>query len=275
MAKRNRNTTANIVQKRIKEGRGQGKGKNYLPWLLIQDVPSEGRATRMKGWTTRRVHHFMSDLERDYFYLLDYADDVTDIREQYPLLPIEETIEIAERMGLQHPTDPKTGEPVVMTTDFLIDWGNREVARTVKPSEALGSERTLEKLEIERRYWSRRHVDWAIVTEKDIPYTITRNIEWFHKDYEHDDVFRLGSFVSEQLQVMLYRRLSEGESLARAALACDERLGLTAGTSLAFFKHMLARKYWMVDLKVKIDPGRPVTGLQSLVSMEQFQAEGE
>ncbi len=43
-----------------------------------------------------------------------------DIREQFPLLPIEETIIIAEELGIKHPTDPNTGEPVVMTTDFLV-----------------------------------------------------------------------------------------------------------------------------------------------------------
>ncbi|WP_318246853.1 hypothetical protein [Bacillus norwichensis] len=39
------------------------------------------------------------------------------IREQYPLLPIKETIVMADKLGLKHPTDTKTGEPVVMTTD--------------------------------------------------------------------------------------------------------------------------------------------------------------
>lgn len=54
----------------IKEGRGQGRGKDYLPWLRIQDIPSEGRATRSVGWTTGRRHELLSDLERDCFYLL-------------------------------------------------------------------------------------------------------------------------------------------------------------------------------------------------------------
>nr|WP_238602194.1 TnsA endonuclease N-terminal domain-containing protein [Lysinibacillus parviboronicapiens] len=60
-------------------------------------------------------------MERDYFYLTEYSDFfVVDIREQYPLLPLEETIVIADELGLKHPTDPKTIEPDVMTTDFLL-----------------------------------------------------------------------------------------------------------------------------------------------------------
>ncbi|MCS1394205.1 TnsA endonuclease N-terminal domain-containing protein [Lysinibacillus boronitolerans] len=41
-------------------------------------------------------------------------------------MPLEETIVIADELGLKHPTDPKTNQPVVMTTDFLltVDKGN-------------------------------------------------------------------------------------------------------------------------------------------------------
>nr|WP_255193827.1 TnsA endonuclease N-terminal domain-containing protein [Brevibacillus laterosporus] len=42
------------------------------------------------------------------------------MREQFPLLPLEETIVIANELGINHPTDPKTGSPIVMTTDFLL-----------------------------------------------------------------------------------------------------------------------------------------------------------
>lgn len=133
MAKRKREITDAKIDRFIKEGRGQGAGSDYLPWLRVQDVPSTGRSTRGVGWTTLRQHTFLSDLERDYFYALDYADEVTDIREQYPLLPLEETKLIAENLGVEHPKDPKTGVDIVMTTDFVITYKDKEYARTVKP----------------------------------------------------------------------------------------------------------------------------------------------
>lgn len=274
MAKRKRDFTSSTLQKRLKEGRGQGEGKDYLPWLFIQDVPSEGRATRLKGWTTGRMHHLMSDLERDLFYILDFADHVTDIREQYPLLPLEETLMIADKMGVTHPTDPKTNEPVVMTTDFLVTYKNTEVACAVKPSNVLGSNRTVDKLEIERRYWAERHVQWCVLTEQDIPKTVARNIEWFHKEYENEDMAHFSPFVRLNLQRMLYEQLQEGESLARAATVCDEKLGFPVGTALAYFKHLLARKSWAVDLSVKINPSLPVNNLQILISNETLKEKG-
>lgn len=59
-------------------------------------------------------------MERNYFYLTEYSDVVIDFREQFPVLPLEETRLIADELGIKHPTDPKTGEPILMTTDFLL-----------------------------------------------------------------------------------------------------------------------------------------------------------
>lgn len=64
----------------IKEGRGQGIGFEYKPWINIQDVPSLGRSTRLKGIKTGREHQFLSDMERNYFYILEYSEQVVDIR---------------------------------------------------------------------------------------------------------------------------------------------------------------------------------------------------
>lgn len=123
MSKRTRTSK---VEKWIKEGRGSGIGADYKPWLNIQDVSSLGRSTRLKGIKTKRQHEFLSDLERNYFYLTEYYNFL-DIREQFPLLPLEETIVIADELGLKHPTNPKTNEPVVMTTDFEFNlkWSNK------------------------------------------------------------------------------------------------------------------------------------------------------
>lgn len=108
------------IEQRIKAGRGQGRGREYKPWLDVHDVPSLGKSTRVRGWTTGRVHHLLSLGEERYFYLLDWSEIVVDIREQYPLLPLDETLAIARRLGFVHPRHPRTKEPIVMTTDFLL-----------------------------------------------------------------------------------------------------------------------------------------------------------
>lgn len=258
MAKRRWKVTPESIQKRIALGRGQKEGKDYMPWLTIQDVPSLGLVHRIKGSKHGRVHHLMSNLERDYFYLLDWSEDVVDIREQYPLLPLEETMKIAELCGVKHPQDPATRNMIVMTTDFLITMakdGRRWLqARTVKPSQKLNSRRVLEKFEIERKYWEARNISWGIVTERDMPSIVVRNI----------DVLRLYRTIDDRglsrvkIQAIIdYLRCNLREALsplARITCACDAAIGVRPGSSLVVAYHMIATRQWEIDLHQPFNP---------------------
>lgn len=37
--------TVSSIQRKLKEGRGLGRGKDYKPWLMVHDVPSRGRSS--------------------------------------------------------------------------------------------------------------------------------------------------------------------------------------------------------------------------------------
>jgi hypothetical protein len=80
MSKRKRTSE---IEKWIKEGRGTGIGADYQPWLKIQDVSSLGRSTRLKGIKTSRQHEFLSDLERNYFYLTEFSVNIADSRDNF------------------------------------------------------------------------------------------------------------------------------------------------------------------------------------------------
>ena len=185
------------------------------------------------------------------------------IREQFPLLPIEETLAIADQCGIKHPRVPGTNEPVVMTTDFLVDVGYKgstiERARTIEPAKELSSDRVLEKFEIERRYWLRRKVDWAIVTERDIPQVLVKNIGWAYHHVDMSD--RLDVSPAEVLKAerILSELLQQGIALTAATGACDDRLGLSLGTSLALARHFLATRRWVVNMDKPINPQQPIT----------------
>lgn len=83
-------------------------------------TPSAGRSTRLLGIKVSRQHELFSDLERSYLYILEHSDVVQDIREQFPLLHLDQTIAIADELGIKHLSDPQIGENTVMTTDFLV-----------------------------------------------------------------------------------------------------------------------------------------------------------
>ena len=242
MAKRSRKTTQSTINRRVHEGRGQGNGVSYKPWLTVQDVPSQGLTHRIKGWTTGRIHHLFSNLERDAFYVLDWSKRIHDIREQYPLLPLEETKVIADEIGVRHPTDPRTQQMVVMTTDFLVDVQGEDrtiqQARTVKPAEQLDHPRILEKLEIERRYWQAREVDWGIVTENEIPVVQSANIRLLHGYQQLEERLSEHTKCSEVIQYLLDYQYPccLGDLVAN----CDDTLHLSRGTVLTVLYHLLA-----------------------------------
>ena len=64
------------IQKKIKEGRGQGTGSAYQPWLRVGDFPSNGTSHRITYFKQNRVCHFFSTLEAKAFYLFEWADQV-------------------------------------------------------------------------------------------------------------------------------------------------------------------------------------------------------
>jgi TnsA endonuclease N terminal/TnsA endonuclease C terminal len=272
MAKRKRLIDETVIERRIKEGRGQGRGKDYMPWLTVQDVPSIGLATRIFGWTTGRVHHLFSLLELKDFLTKDWASHVVDIREQFPLLPIEETLAIARKCGIRYPTIPGTKQPIVLTTDFVVTIAHGleriEQARAVKYSADLSSQRTLEKLELERRYWQARNIDWGIVTERDISHVLAKNVEILHN---HRNIAHRLPLTQDEMRdaaVVLTREVTRGgDSLRRIAIACDKRLGLELGACLTLAYHLLATKQWEIDMHVPIQPGKPLAILRSTIEL--------
>jgi hypothetical protein len=245
MSKRTNGWTEEKIARYYAEGRGKGDLVNYKPWLTIQNVPSSGRVHRFKGWKTNRVHHFLSDLERDYCFLLDWAEDVIDIREQFPL-DREKTIQIAEDKQINHSVDSTTRTPIVMTTDFLITIrrGNeiKNLARTVKPSGELNDKRVIAKFETERQYWLDLGVDWGIVTEIDLPQEMCKNIGWVHSSFDLEASY-------DDLSILVYEYLiNSSTSIVKTLNTIDKEYSYEQGTSLSIFKQLIAHKKILISM---------------------------
>ncbi|MBY6790523.1 TnsA endonuclease N-terminal domain-containing protein [Clostridium botulinum] len=258
MAKRKRMQN---IEALIKEGRGNGIGSEYKPWIKIQDIASKGRVTRVKGIKTNRQHELFSDMETNYFYILDFANDVIDIREQYPLLPIEDTMDIAMELGIKHPTDPKSGEPIVMTSDFLITLkcNNNyiELARTIKSKDDLMNKRILEKFEIERMYWKKKDIDWGIVTGEEIDKRISHNISFVHGYRRLENIDSFLQISSLEIQDLVYefmkRIIDSKRSMRSIASEFDDDMLLKKGSGLSIFKYLIINKIIDIDITKEID----------------------
>ena len=248
------------IERKIKKGYGQGLGEAYKPWHEVKDVPSIGSSTKAAGYKIARIHHLLSQLEKKYFYTLEWSPVVTDVREQYPLLPIQETLQIAERIGVKHPMNIKEKEPEVMTTDFLINFGDTIVARTVKYSKDTNSQRIMEKLEIERLYWKSRNVDWGIITEIQISEILVDNIMYIYKSQDIDDIH---TSIQNKFEGLMLDELLNNVPISDAANIVDDRLGLSPGTALSLTRHFLATRRWIVDMSIPINPHKPLKVLNA------------
>jgi len=248
MAKRSNNWDSNKLDRWLKEGRGQGEGENYKPWLTIQDFPSMGRVTRVFGWTTNRIHHFFSDTQLKYFYLLDWEERVIDIREHYPLIDLEVVLKNTSDLKLDKFIDKKTKEPYILTTTFLITLLNPDgqksfAARSIKYASELSKKTTIEKLEIERRYWTAKGINWGIVTNKDINDVRAKNIEWIHSAMTSDGCNRLSiDEFNDLLDGLLYRLIDNQQNIRKIISEFEKDYSLDAGVGLLLFKHLIAGK---------------------------------
>jgi hypothetical protein len=260
----------------LKEGRGRGTKDQYKPWLTVRDVPSRGRSSRDKGWTTGRPHHFLSTLELDCYHVFEWSSIITDIREQYPLLSREETLDetivLAEECEIDHPKHPKSGNPIAMTTDFLltVSCNGKSVERAcaVKYAKDLSSRRTLEKLEIERRYWKAREINWGIITERDIPQILASNVQLLHS-YWHlpeempaDQIQTTASLLTELVK-------DHTQPLRSVTTEADRKLGFhgkNTGMSLAVAYYLIARREFQIDIHVPLDTDKPLVFLEATIA---------
>ena len=261
------------IRRRRKQGFGEGEGADYKPWLTVRSFGSRGTSHRLVGKHGRQYHLF-SDGEYRCALVLEWSDTVLDVRDQYPLHDVEETIRIAHQLGVRHPAPMSRGKmtcPPTMTTDFLVTisgLGGQDslAAIYVKPSANLEQategrrkvQRLLQKAEIERTYWSRRNVPFKVVTERDIPENLWRNLDLILPLRTLDGyAFRTDPDVALDL---LHRRIEQaGDAPLRDACSrVDRELGLEAGSGLTLAFHALASKKWIADMTTLIDAGRPL-----------------
>lgn len=254
MGKRNVKWSERTYLRFLRNGRGKGDLAAYKPWITVHDFPSLGKVVRIKGLTTGRIHHLLSQLEKYFFWELDNDPLVTDIKEQFPL-PLSETLMIAANLDIKHPII--NDFPYVVTTDFFYCKNGEWYAVTVKPSEKLKEKRVREKFEIERLYWEKHNISWKIVTEKELSITTASNIQWLHTGEPFEKLVTSKTMQKKLEGVFL--ELYEDKSIPFMLIldSLEEACSLCSGTIIQLFKKMILEEKIHCDLRKPIHTYEP------------------
>ena len=144
-----------------------------------------------------------------------------------------------------------------MTTDCFLTMreGISVVykARTLKFEKDLNDERVIEKFEIEKCYWERQGIDWAIVTEKELPATFISNLKFLRDAYFVDD--------DENLILLMEEWPGFTGSVLANLQAFDTKYNFELGTGISLYKHALAKKLLKVNMHEKISLNEDVSNV--------------
>ncbi|MBE4082624.1 heteromeric transposase endonuclease subunit TnsA [Vibrio parahaemolyticus] len=246
--------TEEHFKKAIKNGYGLGSYKDYLPWYRVQDVKSDGNRSKIFGFKTRRIHHTMSSIESEFFYIADFSDSVMDIREQFPLLPLNLSQRIASSIGVKHPIHPESKSPIIMTTDFLLTLYKPRIAEPVYQAVAVKPEgkldkRTAEKLDIERIWWELLGVEFKLFTGNELTRIQSKNIKWATAPFRLNPDNR----ESNERTDMILGMLSSGRFLI-TDLCSDigRELQISKESALLEIKLLISLKLVLVDMSYPI-----------------------
>ncbi|WP_435248441.1 TnsA endonuclease N-terminal domain-containing protein [Vibrio sp. nBUS_14] len=235
-------------QKRLDEKRGEGAGKDYVPFIKMGEFSSSGESVRVKSSTVGRIHHFFSGNELAAFLVFDWCNEVVDIREQFPI-PLIDSLIICRQLGIRHPQEK--GELKVVTTDLLIDFTDGfQLAIPVKPALKLDEKRIVEKLQIEKAYWESLQVPCPIFTDQEVSNELKMNLKWL-KPLIDIDIEAEYPFSKQDVIDLAIRLAKQPKAyVARYCAKLDDQYQLEEGTHIGVFRYGIANQYLKASLEI-------------------------
>ena len=152
-----------------------------------------------------------------------------------------------------------------MTTDFLVDFrtdkGIKHIVRSVKPYAELSDPRTIEKQEIDRRYWSNfENHEWGLVTDIDLPKQRIKTLHWLHEmqSLEHLVVPYPGYWSDRCNQLLSALQQTNDVTIKQFFEQLEMKHGFAIGEGLTAYRHLAATKKIIIDIDKPFNMKAPV-----------------
>lgn len=234
-------------------GFGTGKGKDYQPWIHVQDFSSNGRVRRYWGTKAQRMHHVLSDVERNLLATLEWAQDVVEIWEQYPIQR-SITTAVAGALGIPHPYYPSTNILTVMTVDFLVtrvrDGKLYLQALDAKDDDESEDEDSVSSLEIMRTVFEESDIKHATIYRSSMSAIEVQSIEWIRvamlDKHEQHLRTRFDDYMASMTRAL--GRPGPDVRLHEFCTAFDESYGLDPGTGIRVARMLMESRVLIPNL---------------------------
>jgi hypothetical protein len=257
--------TEQLVQLRLKDGRGTGTLEGFSPWMYVQEFSSRGTQTRIPSVKLRRVIHTFSYLERALFLVKEFEANFWDFNEQRAM-DRAITQGFAKSLGIRHPRYPKSNVPIVMTLDAVTteidpDGVISVAGWDVKPLRALSNSRVLAKLSLHKAYCAHVGMPHYIFTETSVPRNVVRNIDYLRmalpRDGEIEVTPGLLTWRQDEFLEDLFKCRTR-PSISHFCARYDAGNKLEPGTGLRLFKLLAWKRRVQLDLDVKWLEQQPI-----------------
>ncbi|MFS0756117.1 TnsA endonuclease N-terminal domain-containing protein [Noviherbaspirillum sp. 1P10PC] len=243
---------------RLKRGFGLGAGVAYHPWLRVRDVPSIGTSGNPKGIKVSRIYHLLSTPERVFFHLLDRQPNVIDIREQFPILHLNETQSICSELGIRHTRRGPYPEP--FTLDFFVTrqtpLGVVFQARSIKTPEHAADPNVRLRLAVEHIWCQAHGIDWKLIDTSgftgNLLSTLTFMRGWSVQRYIPNPE------QADEFAKVFHNIYTKNLPLREIVELCSKRLKRGYGHCLNEFRYCAWSNRIVVDLTAKLTLHLPV-----------------
>lgn len=166
----------------MEEGRCQGFGTDYVPFIKVGESKSRGTCSAIFDPFEGRLIHCLSQAEANIYYMIRNRNNVKHIREQY-LLDSDRMNAIVKEVGLRRAP--------YWTTDFLVTYtDDSETAFSVKASADAFDEHNriyrgkeskyhhlVARQYAEHLYWKSQGVEFQLVTNEDVNLNVVANMK--------------------------------------------------------------------------------------------------
>lgn len=247
------------VEGKIRQGRGQGAGQDYVPWTKVGDFPgARGWNSYVNCLVTSRAADTLSKGEMHLRVINEFRPEVVDLQEGYDL-DWNEVLPLTDELGIKKPRF-WNDEHEPLTLDLLVtckseENGTWEEALDFKYKKNLSKPRILAELLVKEALCRYHQTSYKVFTEIDLDWDYSGNLLYIRYRHDPNDFQALNFERLTLLEPALHRGIvASTMPWSHSCLSLDYQLGLREGTCLTASCLLIWNRTWVVDLHSPLRP---------------------